>query len=454
MKKRRAQIFIDHDIMIRHFLLNDTFDDLKDKYDLQFVLPRGDVRVKYDVNSLGLDDLVCIDINRERVNKLRKLGQIGTARKCRKLAKKGYGGSEKLYKYMFGEDQFNSLCRQSKPFLFAIRKYKVLKKAGLCKEIMDVIEAFQPDVIIHPTVLAGVFIDDLAMISEKTRIPVVAIMNSWDNPAIKVQSITNPDHLFVWGEQSKKQAIKFMGMTPEKIKIVGAAQFDLYREDPDKRREDVFKEIGIDPEKKLIVYAGTSKGFNEIDHLLYFENIIESGDLNGCHILYRPHPWKAAVEGEPDFYEIAWKHVSMDPTMAEYYNSPNLKKSTINVTSYHDTHDILSSADLLVSTLSTIMLEAALHQKPVISLLTDEEAKKNTLIDFFLESPWLKDFFEVLKIPICKKVDDMSGLCRNALNNAASAGRIYDPEKLRYFVDQTGDKYSKKLFNAVEKILG
>ena len=37
-------------------------------------------------------------------------------------------------------------------------------------------------------------------------------MNSWDNPRSKNFIATLPDHLLVWGEESKIEAQEFIGM--------------------------------------------------------------------------------------------------------------------------------------------------------------------------------------------------------------------------------------------------
>ena len=42
-------------------------------------------------------------------------------------------------------------------------------------------------------------------------------MNSWDNPSTKRSIVGNPDWFFVWGDQTKNHAIKYMNIS--KIKL-------------------------------------------------------------------------------------------------------------------------------------------------------------------------------------------------------------------------------------------
>ena len=44
-------------------------------------------------------------------------------------------------------------------------------------------------------------------------------MNSWDNPRSKNFIATLPDHLLVWGEESKIEAQEFIGMKKKNITI-------------------------------------------------------------------------------------------------------------------------------------------------------------------------------------------------------------------------------------------
>ena len=53
-------------------------------------------------------------------------------------------------------------------------------------------------------------------------------MNSWDNPCLKNTSIYEPSIVGVWGEQTKYHAIKYMGLNPNKVRILGSAQFQCF----------------------------------------------------------------------------------------------------------------------------------------------------------------------------------------------------------------------------------
>ena len=59
--------------------------------------------------------------------------------------------------------------------------------------------------------------------------------------------------------------------------------------------------------------------------------------------------------------------------MRSYLEDVRGGRKGIHLADYADTHDVLSSIDALVSPLSTILLEGALHGKPVLCFLPDEK---------------------------------------------------------------------------------
>src|SRR6185436_20144123 len=96
-------------------------------------------------------------------------------------------------------------------------------------------------------------------------------MNSWDNPSTKRAIIGQPDWLLVWGPQTRQHAIKYMGMDPARAVVFGAAQFDVYRRPPRVSRDEFCRAQRVSATKRLLLYAGSSKGTDEFEHLRMIE---------------------------------------------------------------------------------------------------------------------------------------------------------------------------------------
>ena len=72
------------------------------------------------------------------------------------------------------------------------------------------------------------------------------------------------------------------------------------------------------------------------------------------------------MDGEKSFFDHAFKHVTMDPHMESYYRRvTNTDSQGFDMADYHVTHKLLHLVDAVTSPLSTILLEALLHGKPV-----------------------------------------------------------------------------------------
>src|SRR5207253_7927493 len=150
-------------------------------------------------------------------------------------------------------------------------KSLILARLGQNGALNNLLREERPDVIVHPTVLEGLFVSDLVHWGEANGKPTVFIMNSWDNPATKAMMLGYPDRLVVWGEQTKQHAIRHMNAPPESIVCLGAAQFDLYRRPPQEAPAEYKRRLGIPRERKVLLYAGSSNGLNETSHLIRLE---------------------------------------------------------------------------------------------------------------------------------------------------------------------------------------
>lgn len=450
---KRVQVFIEHDIIIRHFILNNTFREVTKNYQVQFVFPEDDVRVATKIESLGLGDVVKVPVNRKRLGAIRELSKIQTIQIARK--KKDNKWIKKQWRAFFGLKTYCYMWVKSLPFIFNWYSKKTLKQAGDFPELEKVVTDFDPDIIVHPTVLEGLFITDLISIASKKQIPFLALMNSWDNPSTKAMVIKPPDYLVVWGEQTKNHSVDFLGIDPDRVRIMGSAQMEVYRQKPAKSREELCEILEINPDKKLILYAGSSKSINEMNHLLLLEKAIEDGLLPDCYIIFRPHPWRNPGREEVDFFDVQWKHISMDPGMTDFYISPKQKgEKKINLTDYMDTHNMLCAVDLLISNVSTILLEAAIHGKPVLCMVADEDIKVSDFLRVTMVSLYFQELLEKMEIPRCKDYEDLPGHCMALLEKASAAGfSSKQKENARYFADQTGEPYPVQVKQYIEEII-
>ncbi|NQT71914.1 MAG: hypothetical protein HQ553_03990 [Chloroflexi bacterium] len=119
-------------------------------------------------------------------------------------------------------------------------------------------------------------------------------------------------------------------------------------------------------DKKVILFAGSARGGNEVSKLLMLEESIENGILRDCCVFYRPHPFRLAVVTEPNFFHQDFKHVILDPTLKERFHhfwtddgiKPFPRKTTKFPRDFRHTYKVFSISSVMVATITTYMVEA------------------------------------------------------------------------------------------------
>ncbi|MDZ4816291.1 MAG: hypothetical protein SGI71_08500 [Verrucomicrobiota bacterium] len=455
----KISIFIEHDAVIRHFVNSESFKDLVKAHDVTFVFPPvGYKRVKTDVSQLPLGaSYRHLNVHQTRLMYQRRMFLVdrlrfrpgkhfATLRKLYRLALNEFKGewSKNVLNYTwYGLPVINTW--------FKAREIKRLK--GIPNEELDnLINELKPDVIVHPCVLEGVFLNDLVEISKRLDVPLVVIMNSWDNPCTKQAMLGQPDWLLVWGEQTKRHALTFMHADPERVVEFGAAQFEIYREPARINRHEFCRIHNIDPSNKILLYAGSSKETDEFEHLLTLEKAIESGLFNQLVVVYRPHPWGNGGKDGKRIIDYPWQHVRIESHMRPYLEQIKKGDLTAWYPSYKDAQDTLSSIDMLMSPLSTIILEAAMMGKPVMCYMADDEKEAQ---HFQLVAP-LAHFEDMLAMPevvvATGKNELTEGVARLIKNQERPGFQDQLKKACDFFVKPHAEPYSKRLVTFLEQV--
>lgn len=392
----KVLIFIEHDVVIRHFVHSRVFAELIAKHSVTFVFPEpGYKRVKLDVSTLDLGaPYRHLTVHQARLVIWKRLFQVDL---LRWRPGEQFAALATLHREMIGWKAAAFYTVLSLPGIYGLfRRRSFARIETIPNHDLDRLIAEEaPDLLIHPSVLEGVYINDLVSASKATGIPLAVIMNSWDNPCTKRAMVGTPDWLLVWGPQTRRHAIDFVGMAPDRTLTFGAAQFDVYSGPPRIGRDAFCDRHDIDSKARILLYAGSSKGTDEFAHLKAIEEAIEDGRLANTVIVYRPHPWGGGGKGGERILDHPWRHLRIETTMRAYLEGVRRGDTAMSFPDYRDTHDVLSSIDALVSPLSTIILEGALHGKPTLCFLPIEETGAR---HFQLVLP-LKHFEDMFNMP-------------------------------------------------------
>jgi hypothetical protein len=313
----------------------------------------------------------------------------------------------------------------------------------------ELFDAFRPDAVVHPCVLEGLFLNDLIEICKHRDVPLTVIMNSWDNPSTKRSMVGSPNWLLVWGEQTRRHAIDMAGMSSSAVLSFGAAQFEIFKQPSRLAREDFCEMNGLDPDRRILLYAGSSKGTDEIAHLKILDAAVAEGKFGEVSILYRPHPWGGGGKDGHRVLDVPWQHVLIESSMRVYLEQIRKGNAAKYLADYRDAHDVLTHVDAVVSPLSTILLEAAMHGKPILCFLPDADNLSQFKTDANLTH--FHDMFRMPEILMAKGIDELLPKTKELMSLVEKPGIKETMAKaVDFFVAAHTEPYAKRLADFIE----
>ena len=258
--------------------------------------------------------------------------------------------------------------------------------------------------------------------------------------------------MVVWGEQAKIHAQQYLNMTNEKIECFGAAQFEIYKTPPKENREELAKFFNVDPNKKILLFAGISASDNDTFFLRLLEKGIEESILPNCHVIYRPHPWRDTLKGnEEDFFSLKWNNVSMDPTMSDFYRKVIKKPSgKMFLADYDISNKLMTLVDGVISPLSTMLVESLIKGKPVLAFFPKSLPDQPLRLQFI----HYKEFIEVEETNTCFDENDFIDSCKNLfdqIGDKSIAKKLR--KKSEFFVSKKNETYGYQLEQLSKKLI-
>jgi hypothetical protein len=205
-------------------------------------------------------------------------------------------------------------------------------------------------------------------------IPTATFIFSWDNLSSKGRIAAPFDHFLVWSELMANELLRYYpDVRPEQVHIVGTPQFDPYAEaELHETRAEFFARFGADPARPLLCYSGGDKGTapEDQEHVRILLELIRSGAIQGQpQVLLRPAPvdegtrFAAVRRAFPEliYAPPAWVHARPDD-WTQVIPLAEDSRFLANLTMH---------ADLNINLASTMTLDFAIHDKPVVNVAFD-----------------------------------------------------------------------------------
>lgn len=230
----------------------------------------------------------------------------------------------------------------------------------------DYFDAEQPRLVFSTSIISTL---DIQFMKEAKRrgISTVSIPKGWDNVA-KIFYRFLPDLLLVQSPPMVDAVEILQGMSSSRVRLVGFPQFDWYvRRDLIMPREAYCTRMGLDANRHMILFGSEGKwapsDFSIAERVAAF--IQTSGALQmPCSLLIRPH--------FSDAHDVRLTRRSFGPHIVV---DTNFTDSDFFIDRWDPRNEetvlfmnTLFHADLLVTTTSTLTLDAVCFDKPIINV--------------------------------------------------------------------------------------
>ena len=269
----------------------------------------------------------------------------------------------------------------------------------------DVFARHRPDVVFAPH-LYGWF--DAVLLAEARRwgIKTIGMAAGWDH-LDKYFLPFQTDTLLAQSEQVKQGAIRFQAYPPERIALVGYPHLDfILAREYVMARGETLERLGFPPEAKLIIYvSGSAYCPDEPDIIETILSWADEGRFNAdVRLVIRPYSGGRGKDKE--FDEEKFRRFAHHPRVAIFRRDfwGDLEKSIYFI-------NILRHADAVVALYTTMVLEAAALDRPLIAPAFDGYHHR-PLHRSIRRFEQFEHFGEVLSIGALRTARDFSQLFR------------------------------------------
>jgi len=240
----------------------------------------------------------------------------------------------------------------------------------------DLFDKYKPELVVAST--AGWRLDRYLLREAHGRgIPTMVAIVGWDNPSSYAIPGAPMDWATCWSALQKEELVLGSDWRPERVNIGGIPSYDGYfRKDWLLPKDEYFKLHGLDPNRKLISYACSFVHFApNYPNVEALAKLVSSESLaQPSQLLIRLHPShfqdkpKMFAEERDRIHNLEKKYpqvhvvrpVALGGSLGYYSGEDMDEKSSM-----------MAHSDVLVTVYSTMVVETAVHDTPIVAAVLD-----------------------------------------------------------------------------------
>lgn len=265
---------------------------------------------------------------------------------------------------------------------------RVLRRSGLARSLVrrsqaifdprlygDLFEKYAPSLVVSST--PGWRLDRYLLREARSRgIPTASVIVGWDNPSSYALPGAPVDWIACWSQIQREELRCGSDWPADRITVTGIPSYDGYFSGSwALPRGEYFDRHGLDPQRKLISYACSFVTYApNFPNVRCLAELVADGALGTpAQLLVRLHPnhfldVHLYSDERRRIHELAAANphvhvvepVPLGGSFGHYSGEDMPEKGSM-----------LAHSDVFVTVYSTMLVEAAIHQKPIVSLCLD-----------------------------------------------------------------------------------
>jgi hypothetical protein len=400
MTDRTMTIFVSayRNVSIRYILHSDIFSGLTDRK-AQVVVFVRDNHIDYYRKLYRAENVVFEPVLYGPAMKTLRKSRIGRIFLSVRRCVSGHSGkmvntTDDLY---FSElrENLSSRAVDRARFLLIRVLVRLCRKAPFFRRTLVQVEAFffpgrlydryfkvyRPQALVVSSI--GYMIDPYFMRAAKRNgCKVISIIHNWDNPTTKDYRGVVPDDVVVWNENMKREVQVFHDIPEERIHVGGIAHWDAYFNGNVKPRprSEFLKDHRMRNDRKVLFYGTSSymifrSTFDVVEQLA--RAVSSGGLICPCQLLVRLHPayFVNSRKGQIRVIDrfcgrIAELEKKYEGLIRFFHPELILLEDDFDMPMSDMLHliEAIRHSDVLLTEYSTLMIEAAILDVPIINV--------------------------------------------------------------------------------------
>lgn len=318
---------------------------------------------------------------------------------------------------------------------------RTLSRIGLNPSLQAVIDKVEPDLIVAPTAGTDAPEFDAIRATKDTGTRTLLLVNGWDNISSKSFFPVLPDEMAVWGEQSADHAASIHGMPRDHVHALGVPTFDGHFAWRPEGSESPFP-------FPYVLFAGCALPFDERTALRELERAVARHCPGDVRIVYRPHPWRQPRLVDDSVREEGFERLVIDPQVRDRYLGGGQVRPSDFLPGLDYYPALLGHALCVVCPLSTMTLEAAITDTPVV-VLTYDDGRHSLSLDKVARFSHFAGTDRVDGFELVPRLEELDAALERTL---ARGERPPLRPQIKNWLHYDDDPYARRLARLVERL--